>query len=104
MRPVSHHIAVAFLLLLFCLKDVAICLQDCRQIAVVTACAEDDLSEFPKKNNGEKEFQYEFLPLYHHAGVIASLPAAVIKTGMYRRSIFHPDALSAVPTPPPEIS
>ncbi len=105
MHPVLYHIAASFLLLLFCLKDVAVCMQDYKHIVAVTASAEDDLPELPgKKNNAEKEFQYEFVPLYHRAGIIASAPAAAIITGMHRRFAFHPDALPAVPTPPPEIS
>jgi hypothetical protein len=105
MHPVLYHIATVFLLLLFPLKDISVCLLDCKQIAAVAASAEDDLPEFPeKKNNGEKECQYEFVPLYHHAGIIASMSAAVIITGMHRRFTFYSDALPKVPTPPPEIN
>lgn len=105
MHPVLYHIAVVFLMLLFPLKDISVYLYDCKQIAVVAASAEDDLPEFPeKKNNGEKECQYEFVNLCHHAGIIASMSTATIITGMHRRFTFYSDALSEVPTPPPEIS
>ena len=105
MHPVLYHIATVFLFLLFPLKDISAYLFDCKQIAIVAASAEDDLPEFPeKKNNAEKEFQYEFVPLYHRAGIIASMSAAAIITGMQRWFTFHSDAFPKVPTPPPEIS
>jgi len=103
MHPVLYHIATVFLL--FPLKDISVYLYDCKQIAAVAASAEEDLSELPeKKNNGEKECQYEFVSLYHRAGIIASMSAAALITKMQRQFTFYSDALPEVPTPPPEIN
>jgi hypothetical protein len=105
MHPVLYHIATVFLLFLFPLKDISVCLFDCKQIAAVAASAEDDLPKCPEeKNNGERECQYEFVNLYLHAGIIASMSAAAIITGMHKRFTFYSDALHEVPTPPPEIN
>lgn len=105
MHSVLYHIATVFLLLLFSLKDVSVFLQDHKQMVMVTTSAEDEQPEPPgKKNNGEKDLQYEFVPLYHRAGIVASMSKEAMITRMHRRFVFSSDALSAVPTPPPEIS
>ena len=104
MHPLLYHIATVFLLLLFPLKDVSVFLQDYKQIAVLSVPAEDEQPGPPEqKNNEEKDFQYEFVPLYHRAGILA-MPTAAIIIRMHRRFAYHSAALSAVPTPPPEIN